>query len=159
NQPHGAAERDVVGALDPVEILTEMVDGRIANRSDRVSVPIGEVAQPGCGSLLNSRILGTQAREAVVKIADQIGAEDAGVADGVPLVGGKQNSGGWVAGKLREPVRVAIVLKIAAPEDCVISSIVNVIVELGGVGVPIERRGGVENESGCIEAIADGGNV
>src|SRR5207247_1200235 len=135
NQPRHTAQSDGMGAFDPGEILAELVDRRIANRGDRIPVPVGEIAQPGGGSLLNSGILGTEAREAVVKITDQVGAEDAGVADGVPLVGGKQNCGGRIAGKLGESVRIAVVLKVAAPEDGVLSGRVKNIVELGDVGV------------------------
>src|SRR5260370_39422710 len=110
-----------MGALDPGEILAELVDGRIANRGDRIPVPVGEVAQPGCRGLLNAGILCTQAREAVVKIADQIWMENAGVADGVTLVRGKQDSRRRVARELRKPVRIAIVLQVAPPPVGVLS--------------------------------------
>jgi len=66
-------------------------------------IPIGDVAQAGRGGLLNSGILSAQAREPIVKITDQIGAEDASCTNGVSLLVGKQDCGWRVARELRSP--------------------------------------------------------
>ena len=143
-------------SLDPGQILADLVDRDVADQTGCVPVPVGEIAQTSGSSLLNPCTFVPLPRVPVMEVANQISAKDSGVGNRVPLAVCEEDTGGRIARELRDTIRVAVVLKIPPPENRVLPVTIDGIVELRGVGIPVEWGGGVENETGRIERVACG---
>ena len=59
-----------------------------------------------------------------------------GVADGIAFAVFEKHAGRGLAGKLRNAVGEIVVLQVAAPEDAMLAVLIELVVELGNVGVP-----------------------
>src|SRR5262249_47723433 len=143
NETKLTAEDDTVRALGPGEILADLVDGYTADQALCIPVSIRDVAQPAGGGFLNARGLDALPGEPIMKVADQIGARDGGIRDPVAFAIGEKDGRGRVTGKLRNPVRITIVLQVSAPEYGMLSAAIDQVIELGDIGVPVQRRRGI----------------
>ena len=69
--------------------------------------------------------------------------EQRGVADGIAFAVFEKYAGCGLAGKLRNTVGEIVVLQVAPPEDAMLAVLIELVVELGDVGVSAAalRRG------------------
>src|SRR5262249_48985771 len=86
----------------------------------------------------------------------QVCPYDRRVSYGIALAVFQENARRRIAGKLRQAVGEAVVLQVAAPEQLMLSSAVQGIIELSDVRVPIERSRCLKDESRRVERIARG---
>src|SRR5260370_1186021 len=82
--------------------------------------------------------------------------EQRGVADGIAFAIFEKHAGCGLAGKLRNAVGEIVVLQVAAPEDAMLAVLIELVVELGNVGVPAQRRWCMEAVPGGVQSIALG---
>ena len=150
NQAAGEAELDVVRVMAPGKVFREGVDrngtreGGVGS-DDRVDVPEGDVVRSE-----NAGGLATLPRESVAEGADQVRTQHRGQARGHPFVVGESGGIRRLSRELRRAGGV-IVLQVAAPEERVLAAVVQLVVQLGGIGVLLAVDGRVERVAGEVQ--------
>ena len=136
DEARDAAESEVVGSLGPTQVFAELMNRRDARQAGAGRVNGVDIAQPGKAGVQHTGIFLALPRVTVAETAGQVGVKQRGVADGIAFAVFEKHAGRGLAGKLRNAVGEIVVLQVAAPEDAMLAFLIELVVELGNVGVP-----------------------